>query len=107
MISKELAKVQNWTIGDKIDFSFYEFGFFTNATMWGSTLKPYYTYTDPNHFFDSGEYEVVGIYDVRPITGSSTVSRSALSVPWNTIYIPENRLKTPLRRKNAPLPARL
>lgn len=103
MISKELAKVQNWTIGDKIDFSFYELGFFTNATMWGSTLKPYYTYTDPNHFFDSGEYEVVGIYDVRPITGSSTVSRSALSVPWNTIYIPEKSLENAPAEEERPV----
>lgn len=103
MISKELAKVQNWTIGDKIDFSFYEFGFFTNATVWESTLKPYYTYTDPNHFFDSGEYEVVGIYDVRPITGSSTVSRSALSVPWNTIYIPEKSLENAPAEEERPV----
>ena len=103
MISKDLAKVQNWTIGDKIDFSFYEFGFFTNATVWGSTLKPYYTYTDPNHFFDSGEYEVVGIYDVRPITGSSTVSRSALSVPWNTIYIPEKSLENAPAEEERPV----
>ena len=103
MISKDLAKVQKWTIGDKIDFSFYEFGFFTNATVWGSTLKPYYTYTDPNHFFDSGEYEVVGIYDVRPITGSSTVSRSALSVPWNTIYIPEKSLENAPAEEERPV----
>ena len=103
MISKDLAKVQKWTIGDKIDFSFYEFGFFTNATVWGSTLAPYYTYTDPNHFFDSGEYEVVGIYDVRPITGSSTVSRSALSVPWNTIYIPEKSLENAPAEEERPV----
>ena len=28
MISKELATIQGWDIGTKIDFSFYEYGYF-------------------------------------------------------------------------------
>ena len=103
MISKELAKVQGWEIGSKIDFAFYEYNFFTNATGYGVRLNPRYTFTSPDHFFDSGEYEVVGIYDVRPMTGSSTISEAAISVPWNTIYIPEKSLENAPAEKDRPV----
>ena len=103
MISTDLAKLQGWNIGDKIDFSFYEYNRFVNATFWDSCLSPRYTYTAPNHFFDSGEYEVVGIYDVRPMTGSSTVSEAAISVPWNTIYIPEKSLENAPAEEDRPV----
>ena len=103
MISKEQAVVQNWKVGQKINFNFYEYGFFTNATFWNSQLSPRYTYTSPDHFFDSGEYEVVGIYDVRPMTGSSTISEAAISVPWNTIYIPEKSLTNAPAEEDRPV----
>ena len=100
MISKELATIQGWDIGTKIDFSFYEYGYFSNSS---DELKPRYTYTSPDHFFDSGEYEVVGIYDVRPMTGSSTISEAAISVPWNTIYIPEKSLENAPAEEDRPV----
>ena len=103
MISKEQAVVQNWKVGQKINFNFYEYGFFTNATFWNSQLSPRYTYTSPDKFFDSGEYEVVGIYDVRPMTGSSTISEAAISVPWNTIYIPERSLENAPAKEDRPV----
>ena len=103
MISKEMAKAQNWHVGSKIDFNFYEYNFFTNATGHGAQLKPFYTFTSPDHFFDSGEYEVVGIYDVRPMTGSSTISEAAISVPWNTIYIPEKSLENAPAEEDRPV----
>ena len=103
MISKEQSVVQNWKVGQKINFNFYEYGFFTNATFWNSQLSPRYTYTSPDHFFDSGEYEVVGIYDVRPMTGSSTISEAAISVPWNTIYIPEKSLTNAPAEEDRPV----
>ena len=103
MISKEQAVVQNWKVGQKINFNFYEYGFFTNATFWNSQLSPRYTYTSPDNFFDSGEYEVVGIYDVRPMTGSSTISEAAISVPWNTIYIPERSLENAPAKEDRPV----
>ena len=103
MISTDLAKLQGWNIGDKIDFSFYEYNRFVNATFWDSCLSPRYTYTNPDHFFDSGEYEVVGIYDVRPMTGSSTISEAAISVPWNTIYIPEKSLENAPTEEDRPI----
>ncbi|MBS7355516.1 MAG: ABC transporter permease [Eubacteriales bacterium] len=106
MISTDLAKLQGWNVGDKIDFSFYEYNNFVNATIWGSRLSPRYTYTDPDHFFDNGEYEIVGTYNVRPLTGTSAVSASAVSVPWNTIYIPEKSLENAPARRTDPLQAR-
>ena len=103
MISKDLARTQGWKIGSKIDFNFYEFHYFTNATKMGALLSPRYTYTSPDRFFDSGEYEVVGIYDVRPMTGSSTISEAAISVPWNTIYIPEKSLENAPAEEDRPV----
>ena len=103
MISRELAAAQRWRVGSKIKFSFYEYDYFTNATYWSSSLTPMYTYTSPDHFFDSGEYEVVGIYDVRPMTGSSTISEAAISVPWNTIYIPEKSLTNAPAEEDRPV----
>ena len=103
MISTDLAKLQGWNVGDKIDFSFYEYNNFVNATIWGSRLSPRYTYTDPDHFFDNGEYEIVGTYNVRPLTGTSAVSASAVSVPWNTIYIPETSLENAPAEEDRPV----
>ena len=103
MISTDLAKLQGWNVGDKIDFSFYEYNNFVNATIWGSRLSPHYTYTDPDHFFDNGEYEIVGTYNVRPLTGTSAVSASAVSVPWNTIYIPEKSLENAPAEEDRPV----
>ena len=100
MISKELATIQGWDIGTKIDFSFYEYGYFSNSS---DELKPRYTYTDPDHFFDNGEYEIVGTYNVRPLTGTSAVSASAVSVPWNTIYIPEKSLENAPAEEDRPV----
>ena len=103
MISTDLAKLQGWNVGDKIDFSFYEYNNFVNATIWGSRLSPRYTYTDLDHFFDNGEYEIVGTYNVRPLTGTSAVSASAVSVPWNTIYIPEKSLENAPAEEDRPV----
>jgi len=103
MISTDLAKLQGWNVGDKTDFSFYEYNNFVNATIWGSRLSPHYTYTAPDHFFDNGEYEIVGVYNVRPLTGTSAVSASAVSVPWNTIYIPEKSLENAPAEEDRPV----
>ena len=103
ILNRELATLQNWKVGQKISFDFYEYGYFTNATSKNSVLAPRYLFTSPNHFFDSGEYEVVGIYDVRPMTGSSTISEAAISVPWNTIYIPEKSLENAPAEEDRPV----
>ena len=103
MIGSELAALQGWKVGQKISFDFYEYDYFTNATSKNSVLAPRYLFTSPDHFFDSGEYEVVGIYDVRPMTGSSTISEAAISVPWNTIYIPEKSLENAPAEEDRPV----
>ena len=103
MIGSELASLQGWKVGQKISFDFYEYDYFTNATSKNSVLAPRYLFTAPDHFFDSGEYEVVGIYDVRPMTGSSTISEAAISVPWNTIYIPERSLENAPAEEDRPV----
>ena len=99
MISTDLAKIQGWNVGDKIDFSFYEYNRFTST----SRLRPRYTFEDPDHFFDKGEYEIVGVYNVRPLTGTSAMSASAVSVPWNTIYIPEKSLENAPAEEDRPV----
>ena len=103
ILNRELATLQNWKVGQKINFDFYEYDYFTNATSKNSVLAPRYLFTSPDHFFDSGEYEVVGIYDVRPMTGSSTISEAAISVPWNTIYIPEKSLENAPAEEDRPV----
>ena len=103
ILNRELATLQNWKVGQKINFDFYEYDYFTNATSKNSVLAPRYLFTSPDHFFDSGEYEVVGIYDVRPMTGSSTISEAAISVPWNTIYIPEKSLTNAPAEEDRPV----
>ena len=103
ILNRELATLQNWKVGQKINFDFYEYDYFTNATSKNSVLAPRYLFTSPDHFFDSSEYEVVGIYDVRPMTGSSTISEAAISVPWNTIYIPEKSLENAPAEEDRPV----
>ena len=103
ILNRELATLQNWKVGQKISFDFYEYDYFTNATSKNSVLAPRYLFTSPDNFFDSGEYEVVGIYDVRPMTGSSTISEAAISVPWNTIYIPEKSLENAPAEEDRPV----
>ena len=103
ILNRELATLQNWKVGQKINFDFYEYDYFTNATSKNSVLAPRYLFTSPDRFFDSGEYEVVGIYDVRPMTGSSTISEAAISVPWNTIYIPEKSLENAPAEEDRPV----
>ena len=103
ILNRELATLQNWKVGQKINFDFYEYDYFTNATSKNSVLAPRYLFTSPDNFFDSGEYEVVGIYDVRPMTGSSTISEAAISVPWNTIYIPEKSLENAPAEEDRPV----
>ena len=93
MISADLARAQGWSVGDTIVMNLYEYGCFLNDTRWSSELAPVYTYPDENGFFDAGEYTVVGIFEMRPMTGRSSVSESALSVPWNTIFVPRQSVQ--------------
>ena len=103
LVSKDLAMNQGWNIGDKINFSFYNYKYFTQDTDWNTTLIPYYTYTENCEFFDNGTYEIIGIYDATPTTSSEGVRSKILSVPWNTIYIPEKSLENAPAEEDRPV----
>ncbi len=93
IVSAELAQKQGWSLGDKISFDFYEYDYFTKTNGNDTTLAPLYRYTERDQFFDGGEYEIVGIFDVKPLVGNTEISYAAASVPWNTIYVPEKSLE--------------
>ncbi|MGN0799526.1 MAG: ABC transporter permease [Christensenellales bacterium] len=92
IVSSDIAQAQGWKIGDKLDMNFYEFEGFLNDTSRYAELRPAYN-KNTQGFFDSAEYEIVGIYEMRPIVGTSTVSEAALSVPWNTIFVPKRSIR--------------
>lgn len=95
MISQTLANKQLLDVGDKLDMNFYLFDAFPNADMSNNNNRPAYTH-DTEGFFDQGEYEIVGIYSNRELDGNSTISESALVLPWINIFIPEKSLVTPV-----------
>ena len=88
LISADLAALQHLQVGDSIDYSFYEYDYFS-----GDTLKPSYTDTQPDSFFDSGAYTIVGIYDMRPAAPGDSAFKNAHSVPWNTIFVPKSSIR--------------
>ena len=92
MISKQLANLQKWEIGDKLNMRFYEFEAFPNNNdEWTDNMATWHKNTEG--FFYQEEYEIVGVYDQAPTTGNSGIARSTLSMPWNTIYIPHNAVE--------------
>ena len=92
MISKQLANLQKWEIGDKLDMQFYEFEAFPNNNdEWTDNMATWHK--NSQGFFYQEEYEIVGIYDQVPTTGNSGIARSTLAMPWNTIYIPHNAVE--------------
>lgn len=95
LASDQTAELQGWTIGDKLDMSFYEFEAMGSANdEWGFN-HPFW-HRDTEGFFDESEYEIVGIYTQNPIIGNSDVASSTLAMPWYTIYVPENSVKVPI-----------
>ncbi len=103
IISAELAQKQGWEVGTKINFEFYEYELFSNNHGEDATLSPLYRYTESDNFFDGGEYEVVGIFDTKPIVGNSEISQESLNVAWNTIYIPERSLENAPQEETRPV----
>jgi hypothetical protein len=93
MISSDLAQAQGWNVGDVIDMNFYEYDCFLSETYRWTELAPIYRYAGDEGFFDQRKYAIVGIYALRPIIGVSSISESALSVPWNTIFVPKKSIQ--------------
>lgn len=93
MISDDLAQAQSWSVGDAIDMSLYEYDCFLNETYRWTELAPIYTSSAPDDFFDAAKYTIIGVYKQTPLPGVSTISESALSVPWNTIFVPKKSIQ--------------
>lgn len=102
MVSKEMAKLQGWRVGDKLDMDFFQFEAFpnNNTTEWDS--QPVY-HKNTEGFFDSGEYEIIGIFDQKTLVGNSGIAASTLTMAWNTIYIPHNAVQNTLPEEKLPV----
>ncbi len=103
MVSKKKAQMHHWQLGDKLNMSFYDFEAYpSNGDDSPNTRQPVY-HQGTEGFFDSGEYEIVGIFDQRPTMGDATVSQSAMSMPWEMIYIPHNAVQYITPREELPV----
>ena len=102
MISKEMAQLQHWYVGDKLDMDFFQFTAFPNSNTTPMDSQPVY-HKNTNGFFDSGEYEIVGIFDQKTLVGNSGISKSTLSMAWNTIYVPQNAVQNTLPEEELPV----
>ena len=95
MVSAKQAAYQGWKIGDKLDMSFFESEGLTYrfGEYLDESYPVYHQYVDG--FFDQSEYEIVGIYSQRELSGNSEISASVLTLPWATIFIPEKSVLYP------------
>lgn len=102
MVSKQLATLQGWYVGKKLDMSLFAFEAFahSNSSYWFD--RPVY-HEGTGGFLDTGEYEIVGIYDQRKVTGNSTISKNALNLAWNTIFVPNGAVSTSLPEEELPV----
>lgn len=93
MVSDRQANYQGWKIGDKLDMSFFKTeGLTYRFSEYLSESYPVY-HQHVDGFFDQNEYEIVGIYGQRELSGNSEVSASVLTLPWATIFIPEKSVQ--------------
>ncbi len=95
MVSKKMAQYHGWRVGSKLDMDFFQFDAFPNRVETQFHSSPIY-HKGTKGFFDSGKYEVVGIYDQRTLEGNSSIAPSTLSMPWNLIYVPHNSVQNTL-----------
>ncbi len=95
MVSKEMAQLQKWRVGTKLDMNLFRFASFPNSNDSGWYSHPVY-HKGTEGFFDSGEYEIVGIFDQKKLTGTSGIAQSTLAMPWNLIYLPKNSVQNTL-----------
>lgn len=97
IVSSELANINEWQIGDTIDFSFFESQYmYTRAH---SDLFPQYNSWTVG-FFDAGSYEIIGLYDglVTVSDASEIEYNEENGALWIDVYIPEKAVE------NAPKP---
>ncbi len=98
MVSRQMAELQGWYVGKKLNMSLYQFEAYPNSNNWNSGDQAVY-HQNTRGFFDGGEYEIVGIFDQKTLKGNSGISASSLAVPWNMIFIPRNSVSEPPQEK--------
>lgn len=102
IISSALAIKQGWELGDKLSMDFFEFSAFpsvnydysVNQAIWNEEVEG---------FFDTGEFEIVGIIGQTQFTGNSGISKSTMEQPWNNIYIPKNAVNNRTPQEELPV----
>ena len=102
MVSARVAKLQGWKVGDRLEMHFYRYEGFPNRNTEWNDNRPIYSH-DTEGFFDTGSYEIVGIYGQRPVTGNSTISENALALTWNTIFLPERSVTNLTPKEELPI----
>lgn len=92
IVSRELARINGWQVGDTIDFSFFESKYMYTRTS--DELFPIYD-IDTEGFFDGGTYEIIGLYD-----GLVTVwdpleihYHEEIGALWIDVYLPEKSVE--------------
>lgn len=102
MVSARLANMQGWRSGDKIKIRFFHFGAFPNVAADNFGMQPIYS-KNTEGFFDSGEYEIVGIFTEKDQGANSGISESTVEQPWNTVYLPTNSVANRLPESELPV----
>lgn len=99
LVSRYLAGLNLWKVGDKIDLSFFE----SDYMYTGQLVELLPRYGEPvDGFFDTGTYEIIGLYDGRMTTDLHGLNCTLYNVNmgglWLDIYLPEQSVE------NAPAP---
>ncbi len=103
MVSKELAELQGWKVGDRLEMHFYQFDALPNASGPSSGfIQPIYS-KDTEGFYDEGTFEIVGIYTKRDIPGNSGISATTMALGTELIYIPHNAVQSPKTEEELPV----
>lgn len=97
IVSKELAQLNRWQVGDRIDFSFFASDYM--YTHIHDDLFPQYN-SQTEDFFDTGSYEIIGLYDglVTVPDASEIEYNEEIGALWIDVYLPEKSVE------NAPAP---
>lgn len=97
IVSKELARLNDWQVGDIIDFSFFASDYM--YTHIHDDLFPQYN-SETEGFFDTGSYEIIGLYDglVTVREGINIDYNDEIGGLWIDVYLPEKSVE------NAPAP---
>ena len=91
VISETLAKTQGWSVGDRIDLSFYTYDILTLAEH-STTIRPDYTQRNGG-FFHQSNYEIIGIWKEKELKSITPLEVETEYIPWNTILVPTSSVQ--------------